>query len=229
MAKLSIIIPVLNERVQLGRLLQSLQGARRKGHELLVVDGGSDDGSREAFEGLADEFIRCPPGRSLQMNAGADHASGNILLFLHVDSVLPENFDHLISNALLRKPWGRFDVALSGSGMGFKIISWFINWRSHLTAVCTGDQGLFVYRDVFFRLGRFAEIPLMEDIEFTKKARRLSRPYRIRQALITSSRRWESQGTLRTVVFMWWLRLQYFSGVSPDKLARHYYPGRYHD
>lgn len=222
--KISIIIPTYNEASNIRQTLQSLQKFREQGHEIIVVDGGSEDDSLAIAQSLADLAFTGPKGRSAQMNEGAARAKGDILLFLHADTLLPENALELVRSGLneSNRAWGRFNVSLSGSHPMFRIIENLMNWRSCVTSIATGDQGIFVYKNDFDRIGGFAEIPLMEDIELSKRLKKISRPLCITQRLITSSRRWEKYGILRTVILMWRLRLAYFLGASPERLARIY-------
>ncbi len=226
--QLSIILPVLNEADLIIEQLQSLQDYRRAGHEVLVVDGGSNDATAELAASLADRVLRSAAGRSLQMNAGAAAAHGDVLLFLHADTRLPTGAVRLITNALARDPigWGWFPVQLDNPAWPYRIIERCMNLRTRLTFVCTGDQALFVRRALFERIGGFPPIPLMEDVAISKLLRRKSSPGWIPRPVRAASRRWESQGIVRTIVLMWWLRLQYFLGVSPERLVRRYYPGR---
>lgn len=224
-ARVSIIIPCLNESEQVVKTLNALQPLRARGHEVILVDGGSEDDTPSIAKPLVDQVCHSEPGRARQMNLGARAASGDAFCFLHADTLAPDNIDNLIIESLgqsRKKMWGRFDVRLSSTAWPFRIIEWFMNKRSCLTAVATGDQGIFICRNIFNRLGGFADIPLMEDIELSKRLRKVSRPVCIPQRLVTSSRRWEQQGILRTVLLMWSLRLRYFLGSSTASLARAY-------
>lgn len=223
--KISVIIPVINESRTLEQRLPALQCWREAGHEVIVVDGGSTDGSADMASRFADRVLHSEPGRAAQMNRGADAAVGDILLFLHIDTVLPEGICQTLSGQLEASgsQWGRFDIRLSGDSKLFRLIARMMNWRSRLTGVATGDQAIFVRRAAFIAAGGYEPIPLMEDIALSKQLRRLSRPLCIRDVAITSSRRWEKHGTLRTVLLMWSLRLAYFLGVSPERLHHYYY------
>lgn len=222
--KISIIIPILNEAELIPQTLSALKPLRTMGHEVIVVDGGSEDDSPARSRLLADQVIRSPQGRSRQMNAGARVASGEILLFLHADTSLPVEADGLIFSGMgeTGRSWGRFDVRLSGERSLFRLIESLMNLRSRLTGIATGDQAIFVKRRVFERVGGFPEIDLMEDIALTKALKREGRPLCLRQRVVTSSRRWEEYGVIRTVLLMWSLRLAYFLGADPDRLARLY-------
>lgn len=224
---LSIIIPTWNEAEGIGSLLEGLQAWRRKGHELILADGGSLDGTPAAAAGLADRILEAPRGRALQMNAGADAARGTVLLFLHADTVLPEAADEAVMDGLARtgRHWGRFDVRLSGSGPLFRIIERLMNLRSRVTGICTGDQAIFVRAKTFRTVGGFSEMPLMEDIDLSKRLKAFGGPLCLAGPAETSSRRWEENGPLRTVLIMWLLRLAYFLGAPPEGLARIYAHG----
>ncbi|WP_245800831.1 TIGR04283 family arsenosugar biosynthesis glycosyltransferase [Vreelandella utahensis] len=221
--RISIIIPVLNEAGGIGATLAALQPLRGVGCELILADGGSDDGTREAAGHLCDLWIEAPQGRANQMNAGAAAASGELLLFLHADTRLPvDALAWLERFAASDRLWGRFDVRLSGNRPLFRVIAWFMNQRSRLTGVATGDQAIVVRRTVFERVGGYESIPLMEDVALSKTLRRHSRPYCIWASVITDSRRWEVNGAWRTIVLMWRLRWAYWRGTDPETLARRY-------
>ncbi|MBL4609295.1 MAG: glycosyltransferase family 2 protein [Pseudomonas sp.] len=346
---LSVVIPVRNEAEGIAQVLGPLQALRDQ-LEIIVVDGGSDDDTATLAAPLADKVLASPPGRARQMNTGAAAATGEVLLFLHADTQLPEGFLGMIRAVIPAPPtvspappyvipakagiqtdvqqtkqshrehsahphpsmdprlreddvggerevfspvsslskstvipaqagiqtdaqqtkepnrehsahphptmdprlreddvgvgtvipahagihfdlgvqylWGRFDVRLAPSSPTLRLVAWMMNQRSRLTGICTGDQAIFVRRDLFNRLGGYADIPLMEDIELSKRLKRISPPACIRQPLTTSSRRWQTRGVLSTIVLMWWLRLQYWAGVSPAKLVKKYYPAR---
>jgi len=219
---ISIVIPVLNEEKKLPDLLSHLQQFRKQGHELIVVDGGSHDNSLMLAQEYADSVIVSIAGRAVQMNSGASVAKGDVFLFLHSDTVLPDNALELISNHFKKPFWGRFDVRLSSDKFIFRIIERFINLRSRLTSINTGDQAIFIDSQLFHSMGGFPEIALMEDIAISKKLKNIVSPICLKQKVITSSRRWESRGIVATVLLMWKLRLYYFFGVSPDKLNRLY-------
>lgn len=222
--RLSIIIPVLNEARSLQAHLPLLQAAREAGHEVILVDGGSTDEGPALAAPLVDKLVRSPAGRALQMNAGAAQASGDLLLFLHVDTRLPEGAIALLQQAFVQPAvqWGRFDVRLSGAHRAFRLIETMINLRSRVSGVATGDQALFLRAGLFHAIGGFPAIPLMEDVAITKTLRRLSRPLCLRERVTTSSRRWEQHGIVRTVLLMWWLRLLYVCGMSPARLRDMY-------
>jgi rSAM/selenodomain-associated transferase 2 len=222
--QLSIIIPALDEAQTLPGLLADLQAIRREGHEVLLVDGGSRDATVTLATPAVDRVIHSAPGRAVQQNNGARAARGEILWFLHADSrIATEAVTAILHGCGADRPWGRFDVRLSGRGWPLRIIERMMNLRSRLSGIATGDQGLFVRREVFHELGGFPPIALMEDVALSRRLRRLARPCCIRTPrLLTSSRRWEERGILRTVWLMWRLRLAFALGASPDTLAARY-------
>ena len=189
-------------------------------HRLVVVRHAK----AEAYGSSDFERELAPRGRASQMNAGVRLARGDVLLFLHADTRLPPEADRLILEGLTRSNlvWGRFDVSIEGHPPLLKVVAAMMNLRSRLTGICTGDQGIFVYRDVFLRLGGYPSIPLMEDIALCRALRPISMPLRVRQSVATSGRRWERGGVVRTILLMWWLRLRYFFGASASRLARTY-------
>lgn len=223
--RITIIIPTWNEAENILSALAALEPMRKAGHELIVVDGGSADATVSLSRSLADRVITADLGRSAQMNAGAAAANGDVLLFLHADTRLPAAADRLISQGLLATGagWGRFDVRLSGRHPLLRVIEYMMNWRSRLSGIATGDQALFVRRDWFEAAGGFPALPLMEDIALSRALKRRGPPLCLRERVITSSRRWERDGILRTVLLMWRLRLAYALGVNPQRLARRYY------
>ena len=203
--------------------LEKLQGLRLQGIELILVDGGSTDNTLELAQGLVDRVVGSSRGRAVQMNAGAAAAQGEYLVFLHLDTGLPAGFvEHLKSWRQSREAWGFFRVKLSGKSPCFRIIEWAMNWRSRISRIGTGDQVIFIRSDFFKRLGGYANIPLMEDVELCKRLRKLSAPCIVKDCVTTSSRRWEEQGVIRTVLLMWQLRLGYFLGVAPERLVKRY-------
>ncbi len=216
---ISIIIPALNEARGIGAALQGLAALRARGHELIVVDGGSEDRTREIATPLCDRVLVAPRGRALQMNAGARAARGDALVFLHADTRLPEDADKEIAGCLEKHLWGRFDVSIEGSHRLLPVIAAAMNLRSRLTGIATGDQAIFVRRQAF---EGFPEIALMEDVAFSKAMKRRGPPACLRSRVLTSGRRWESRGVLRTVALMWRLRLLYCLGAHPEALARRY-------
>ena len=224
MASLSIIIPVLNEADHIASALQALTPLRARGAELIVVDGGSTDGTVAQATPLATFVIASPRGRAIQMNAGATIASADVLLFLHADTRLPPDADRLVLDGLARsrRAWGRFDVTIEGAHPLLPLVAASMNLRSRLTGITTGDQAMFMQRDAFAAAGAFPEIALMEDITFARRLKRVSPPLNLRARITTSGRRWEQRGVLRTITLMWRLRLAYFFGAAPDALAARY-------
>jgi rSAM/selenodomain-associated transferase 2 len=219
----SIIVPVLDEATDIEATLTALAPYRTRGCELIVVDGGSRDGTTALANPLADRVLTAARGRAAQMNAGAAAARGDVLLFLHADTKLPPNADALMCDGLAQsgRIWGRFDVRFDQGGV-MPLIAIMMNLRSRLTCVATGDQAIFVTRAAFNAVGGFPVQPLMEDIAFSSRIRRVGRPKYIRARVTTSARRWQTQGILRTVLLMWRLRLAYFLGADPVHLARQY-------
>ncbi|MEM1113811.1 MAG: TIGR04283 family arsenosugar biosynthesis glycosyltransferase [Pseudomonadota bacterium] len=219
---LSIVLPVLNEAQRLPAQLRSLR-AQFPDVELILVDGGSEDGSLDIATPLVSRCLSSAPGRARQMNAGAGCAGGDYLLFLHADTRPGYNQAKLLTVLQSDPAWGFAPVQLSGQARSFRVIERAISLRSKLTGVATGDQGLFVRRSLFDHLRGFAEIPLMEDVEFSKRLRRESRPVVLPWPVCTSSRRWEERGVASTILQMWYLRLAYYLGVSPSRLHARYY------
>ena len=221
--KISIVMPVLDEAAGIEAALAALNPFRARGAEVIVADGGSKDGTADLARPFADRILAAPRGRGSQMNAGAAVASGDILLFLHADTRLPNNADLLIREGLgnLRRVWGRFDVHIEGGGL-LELISLAMNWRSRLTGIATGDQAIFVTRAAFETAEGFPAIALMEDVALSARLKRLGKPLALHARVTTSSRRWRKHGTLRTMLLMWQLRLRFFLGADPAKLARAY-------
>lgn len=220
---LSIIMPVLNEAAGIEAALTALQPCRARGVELIVADGGSSDNTTQLATPLCDRVVGSPRGRALQMNAGAAAASGDVLLFLHADTQLPDNADRLVPEGLKQtgRCWGRFDVQFDGGG-ALRLVAWAMNARSRATGIVTGDQAVFVSRAAFEKAGGFPPIALMEDIALSKNLKRLGGPLCLTARVTTSDKRWRKHGALRTVLLMWSLRLRYFFGADPEKLARAY-------
>jgi len=220
----SIIIPVLNEQNTVSKQLSSLQGLRKAGHEVIVVDGGSHDGSVEQAKPYADHVIHSEKGRARQMNKGAACAKHDYLLFLHVDTKFSDAAMTSLQTNLAKKSgqWGRFDVRLSGQHFLYRVIAWFMNTRSRLTGIATGDQAMFVAKSIFNHVGGFPDIPLMEDISLSRRLKKISAPVCLSDYVVTSSRRWKNNGIVRTILLMWSLRLRYFFGASPSVLAERY-------
>jgi rSAM/selenodomain-associated transferase 2 len=222
---LSVIMPVLDEAGYIGAAVADV-AARCPGAEVLVVDGGSRDGATEiAAQHPGVRVLASPPGRARQMNAGARVASGTSLLFLHADTRLPPGAGELVARALARRDAvaGRFDVGFDSSRRVLRMVAFFMNVRSRWSRICTGDQAIFVRRDAFEALGGFPDIPLMEDVELTRRLKRVGRIVCVRARVVTAARKWEREGAWRTIVLMWRLRLLYALGADPARLHRMYY------
>lgn len=219
--RLSVIVPTLDEA---GQIESTLRRARTPAAEIVVVDGGSGDRTVELVSPLADRVVVSARGRAAQMNAGARAASGDVLLFLHADTLLPHGFAAAIERALADPEvvGGRFDVVLSPTSPLLSLVAALMNLRSRLSRIATGDQAIFVRAESFAHLGGFAEMPLMEDIDFSRRLKRQGRVACLRARVTTSSRRWLADGPLRTILRMWTLRFLYFVGVPASRLRRAY-------
>jgi rSAM/selenodomain-associated transferase 2 len=220
---LTIIVPVLDEASGIAACLAPMQAMRGRGAQVLAVDGGSRDATRTLAAPHADRVIESPRGRARQMNAGAEAAAGDVLLFVHADTILPTDADIAIARAVADGArWGRFDVTIAGADALLPMVAAMMNARSRLTGIATGDQAIFARSDEFRAAGGYAEIPLMEDVALCKQLKRASRPRCLRERVVTSGRRWERQGTLKTIFLMWRLRMAYALGADPGRLARRY-------
>ncbi len=228
MPRLSIIVPVLDEAAHVRSCLERLAPLRARGAEVVVADGGSGDGTVAIAMPLCDRIVAAPRGRARQMNAGAAAANGEVFLFLHADTVLPEQADRLVLEGMRTgaAAWGRFDVRIAGRPRMLACVAWFMNVRSRLTGIATGDQAIFVTRGAFDAAGRYPEIALMEDIALCTALRRGAAPLCLSASVVTSGRRWEKHGVWNTILLMWRLRLAYFLGGDPAALARKYYGHR---
>lgn len=237
---LSIVIPLLNEADNLPKLMGHLAHLNPAPYQVILVDGGSTDNSvaiaKELIESLIDsspsvisgqvidwQIIESAAGRALQMNAGAELATGDVLLFLHADTQLPNHAIADITSAVRQAAWGRFDVRLDSSAWMLKVVSQMINWRSRLSGIATGDQAIFIKKPLFEQLGGYPQQPLMEDIELCKRLKAIGKPACLRSKVITSARRWQQYGTWRTIGLMWHLRFDYWRGVSADNIKQRYY------
>ncbi|MEO8015755.1 MAG: TIGR04283 family arsenosugar biosynthesis glycosyltransferase [Polaromonas sp.] len=223
-ARLSVVIPALNEAAGMAATLHALAPLATRGVQLLVADGGSVDGTVALAQAGGAQVVHAPRGRALQMNAGAHQATGDVLVFLHADTRLPPDADRLIQQALASGPqvWGRFDVRIEGQPRMLRVIAALMNWRSRWTGIATGDQALFMTRAAFDVVGGFPVQPLMEDIEMSARLLKISRPACLCARVVTSGRRWERHGVWRTVLLMWQLRLAYWRGAAPERLAERY-------
>ena len=229
---ISVIIPTFNEASTISETLSHT--ASLGFDELIVVDGGSSDQTRTLVETFISgtqssalstvRLLSAPRGRATQLNAGAQAGRGEILLFLHADTHLPATAKQRIAVALADTHivGGRFDVQFDRPSVLGRIISTLMNYRSRWSGIFTGDQAIFVRRDIFKRLGGFADIPLMEDIDFSTRLKRAGPTEALRETVVTSFRRWEQQGPLKTILLMWTLRFLYWMGVSPHRLKTFY-------
>ncbi len=220
----SIIIPTLNEADNIKTCLLRLQSWRKQ-CEIIVVDGGSSDNTVQLANPLVDKVISSPKGRAKQMNVGAQQASGEMLIFLHADTSLPKNALDLIK--IKDKNWGRFNIKLSGKLFMLKLVSFFMNWRSRLTGIATGDQVIFVNRGLFDQAGGYPDIALMEDIALCVVLKQINAPTCLKAKVVSSGRRWEKFGVVKTILLMWTIRLRYFFGENPEVLAKLYSRGQF--
>ena len=225
MPNFSIIIPTWNEAQGIRHTLQNLQSLRQQA-QIIVVDGGSEDGTPDIAFPLSDRVLTAARGRANQMNTGAKAATGNILIFLHADTRLPTDALSKIEQAIDDGyRWGRFDVELAGRHPFLPVIASSMNLRSRLSGIATGDQAIFVERKLFDQIGGYPQQPLMEDIELSKRLSRHGRPACLVSQVTTSARRWETYGMVRTILLMWWLRSLYCVGTPPDRLNSLYRRG----
>jgi rSAM/selenodomain-associated transferase 2 len=223
----SIIIPALNEEQAIANCLSAIQGYREIA-EVIVVDGGSTDNTYKQARPLCDRVIVSDRGRAIQMNAGANCAVGDVLIFLHADTFLPEEaLNRITTNINHRQQWGRFDVELRGSHPMLLVVAKLMNWRSRLTGIATGDQVIFVTKQLFEAVGRYPEIAIMEDVALSKNLKLVCPPVCLVDKAISSGRRWEQFGVLKTILLMWSLRLRYFFGIDPATLAQLYREGKF--
>ena len=225
---LTIVVPILNEANRVGAVTSYLNTLPCK---IIVVDGGSTDETLSKLQMSVRPQVRvmsAPRGRATQMNIGARHADTPFLLFLHADTTLPDNGVTRVTATLQnnKSVWGRFDVSFDNATPTLRLVAWFMNWRSALTGICTGDQAIFVTAAAFSTVSGFDEIPLMEDIEFSKKLKSLSKPIRLRTPVVTAARRWRTNGPIQTILVMWWLRLRYWYGTPPEILVKRYNDAR---
>ena len=219
---LAIVVPMLDEAATLPALLVHLAGWRARGCEVVLVDGGSRDDSVEMARAAGFRVLIAERGRARQMNAGAQACGRALMLFLHADTRLPEAADAMVCAALAVQAWGRFDVRIDGRPLMLRVVAALMNLRSRLSGIATGDQAIFVRREVFEALGGFPDQPLMEDIELSRRLLRVSRPACLRARVRTSGRRWEQRGVWRTIALMWRLRWAYWRGESAARLAEAY-------
>ena len=221
---LSIVVPALNEAAGIFAALSALKPFTARGAQLIVADGASSDDTVVLARAAGATVITAPRGRALQMNAGAQQADAAVLLFLHADTLLPEDADQLIAAALASgtNDWGRFDVRIAGHSPMLRVVAALMNLRSRWSGIATGDQAIFMTRAAFDAVGGFPAQPLMEDIEMSHRLLKRSRPACLRAKVLTSGRRWETRGVWRTVLLMWRLRFAYWRGAAPEHLAELY-------
>lgn len=225
--QLSIVVPLYQEAAQLVALWQSLAGLAQAGVEVILVNAQLPpecaDKTSEIAAAHGIPLINAPKGRALQMNRGAECASRPWLLFLHADTRLPDDVLETLTRLPDKAQWGRFDVRISGRSWGLPMVAFFMNWRSRLTGIATGDQALFVRRDLFAALGGFPPQPLMEDIALSRRLRAVHWPQCVRSRVTTSGRRWDTYGLWPTILLMWRLRFAYWRGAAPETLAALYH------
>ena len=220
---ISIIIPTLNEEKNLENLLEQLRKLKTERTEIIVSDGGSTDKTRSVAERFADTTVISQRGRALQMNAGANYATGEILWFLHSDSKLYFDYEAEIISQLSTRSWGWCTTKIDSAKWIFRLIESMMNLRSKMTRIATGDQGFFVRKTSFIQVNKFPEIALMEDIVMSRNLKKVGVPYVSKKEIHTSSRKWEREGPIRTIFRMWMLRARFFFGASPERLAKVYY------
>jgi rSAM/selenodomain-associated transferase 2 len=224
--KISIVVPVFNESLVLPRLMVDLAALKEDASldfELVFVDGGSTDNTADLIQAAGLRVVNSAKGRAWQMNAGAAKTTGDVLLFLHADTHLPQNAIKTIASSLVGNVcWGRFDVRIDGKSWMLGVVARMMNWRSRMTGIATGDQAMFMTRDAFQAIDGFPEQVLMEDIEASRRLRQLSRPACISSPVVTSGRRWENRGVWTTIFLMWRLRWAYWRGQNPQLLAELY-------
>ena len=239
MNTVSIIIPILNEADNLPLLFENISIINPAPQQIILVDGGSTDGSIAVAKALINDFftikksdikwqvIKSTAGRAIQMNAGATQATGDILLFLHADTQLPVTATSDLSLAMQKADnnykWGRFDVRLDSRSPMLWLVAAMMNGRSRLTGIATGDQAIFIKSDLFKQIGGYPQQPLMEDIELCKNLKGIAKPACLSSKVITSARRWQQHGTWRTIILMWHLRYDYWRGVSAESIKQRYY------
>lgn len=224
MPSFSIIVPVLNEGILLTHHYNKFKKFLDDGHEVIIIDGGSEDDSVKISKNIGCKTFVTKSSRGFQQHFGVQQCTKEILLFLHADTSLPGDAFTLIHQALTdtKKKWGRFDITFSNTNMIYKIIAWLMNNRSCITGIITGDHVIFTTRSIYFESGGFADIPIMEDIEISKRLKLISKPICLKQKVVTSSRKWEQQGVFKTIIKMWCLRALFFFGVSSKTLVKLY-------
>ncbi|ARQ00887.1 TIGR04283 family arsenosugar biosynthesis glycosyltransferase [Pseudorhodoplanes sinuspersici] len=225
---LSIIVPVLNEARTITNALTALKPFRQRGVEVIVVDGGSDDDTAQLAQPLADRVIRGPRGRAAQMNEGAKAASGFIFLFLPSEITLPADADTQVMYGRARDTsvWGRFDMRLTGQHALLPIAARILNWRSRMSGIASSEQAIFIQRETFFRLGGFPDMPVMDDVEMSKRLKAISPPICVASRVTVPARRFDREGFWTTLRMMWLMRFRYRMGMKPAEILKRYGPDR---
>lgn len=221
--ELSIIIPALNEKEVIEKTLMEI--VKVPGIEVIVSDGGSTDSTPEISANIA-RVVKSRPGRGTQMNAGASEASGDVLLFLHADTLLPENWEEKVLSVMSdeRVVGGAFSLSIDSAKISHKIIAAAANIRSRVTGIHYGDQGIFVRRSVFEGIGGFRDIPIMEDVDLMRRLKKVGRLVMLKDKVATSARRWDKEGAFYTTIRNWLLITLYYIGVAPRRLYSLYKP-----
>ena len=217
--KVCVVVPVLNDARCLALLIADLRA--QPGLEIVAVDGGSEDDSL-AVASAVDTVRSAPRNRGGQLQAGVAATERDWLWFLHADTRLNSPSVEALAVAMDEPGWGFFSIRLDGVSWPYRLIEAAMNWRSSATGIATGDQGIFVHRELLDTIGGVPGQALMEDVELCKRLRRVAKPRRIPVPIVTSARRWQGRGIARTVIHMWGLRLRYFLGADPEVLARCY-------
>jgi rSAM/selenodomain-associated transferase 2 len=221
---LSIIVPVHNQARSIGAILHALKSFRDRGAEIIVVDGGSNDDTAMLARPLADQVIRSPRGLGLQMNEGAKVANGFIFLFLRPETKLPPDADTQVMYGRSRDTsvWGRFDLRLAGRHMMLPLAARYLNWRSRMSGIASGEQAIFVQREAFFRIGGFRHMPVMEDVDLCQRLKAISPPICVASRVTAPGERFDRDGMWKTLRAMWAMRMRYRMGAKPDDLAKRY-------
>lgn len=220
---ISVIIPVINEEKYLNKILANLE--KKNNIEFIFVDGGSQDNTVKLIQQANFKVILSPIlRRSYQMNLGAENAQGEILLFLHGDTILPKNFYQIINQIVVQKDFilGAFSLNIDSKKSIFRLLEMMINARSKYLSLPYGDQAIFIKKETFKKLGKYKNIPIMEDFELVKKAQKYGKIYIAKSAVTTSSRRWNKLGIIRTTLINQLVIIGYYLKISPEKLAIFY-------
>ena len=219
---ISIIIPALNEAANIAKTVSLAQ--KGSNVEIIIVDGGSQDETMAIAKSLNVKVLSASPGRAIQMNTGAAIATGDILLFLHADTMLPPNFDQMVTKILAESAIvaAAFELKIDAKIGGIRLLEKMINWRSHFFSLPYGDQAISVKADQFHKIGGFPELPIMEDFVFIRNLKKLGKIAIIPVPVITSGRRWQKLGVFRTTAINQMMIIGYYLGISPEKLAQFY-------